>query len=367
MFSARLPQRLESNALAHAIARARRSGRPLVDLTISNPTAAGIRYPEGLFRSLAAAAVAHYQPSPFGLASAREAVSADYARRGLRVPPDRIVLTSSTSEAYSLLFKLTCAPCGDSVLVPAPSYPLFEHLTALDGVTARAYRLDYDGRWWLDTSSVDEVWEAGTKAVLAVSPNNPTGSVLTPAEQAALESRCAARGAALIVDEVFADYPLAEDAAVTAAGAAAPDALTFRLGGLSKSAALPQIKLGWIAVDGPATARRCGAGAARTHLRHVSVGVDAGPGGGARPDRGRRGAAAAGADAHTIELRGARARRRVASGGRGPACGRRLVCCPPNPHARLRGTVRDRSPRAGWHRGAPRLLLRLSSRVVTSS
>ncbi len=253
MFSARLPSRLESNALSHAIARARRSGRPLVDLTISNPTAAGIRYPEGLFRSLAAAEVAHYQPSPFGLASAREAVSADYARRGRRVPPDRIVLTSSTSEAYSLLFKLTCAPCGDSVLVPAPSYPLFEHLTALDGVTARAYRLDYDGRWWLDTSSVDEVWEAGTKAVLAVSPNNPTGSVLTPAEQAALESRCAARGAALIVDEVFADYPLAEDAAVTAAGAAAPDALTFRLGGLSKSAALPQIKLGWIAVDGPAT------------------------------------------------------------------------------------------------------------------
>ena len=243
---------LESNALARAIAGARRSGRPLVDLTISNPTAAGITYPEGLFRSLAAAEVAHYQPCPFGLARAREAVAADYARRGLDVPADRIILTSSTSEAYSLLFKLTCAPCGDSVLVPAPSYPLFEHLTALDGVTARAYRLDYDGRWWLDTSSVDEAWESGTRAVLAVSPNNPTGSVLTPEEQTALDSRCAARGAVLIVDEVFADYTLGGKAPITAGSAAAPAALTCRLGGLSKSAALPQIKLGWIAVDGPA-------------------------------------------------------------------------------------------------------------------
>jgi aspartate/methionine/tyrosine aminotransferase len=252
MFSSRLPSRLEANALAQAMASNRRARRPLADLTITNPTAAGISYPALMFARLAAGEVAQYVPRPFGLETARQAVSADYARRGILVPPDRILLTASTSEAYSLLFKLLCAPCGDSVLVPAPSYPLFEHLTALDGVAAHTYRLEYDGRWWLDLASADEIWDASTRAVLAVSPNNPTGSFLTTAELAALDTRCAARGAALIVDEVFADYPLSDSAGPSADGEAAVQALTFRLGGLSKSAALPQIKLGWIALDGPA-------------------------------------------------------------------------------------------------------------------
>lgn len=253
MFSSRVPCRLDPNALSHALARARAAGRPLLDLTLTNPTRAGIRYPDGMFEPLAAPAVADYAPHAFGLDAARHAVADDYARRGLRIAPDRIVLTASTSEAYSLLFKLLCAPAGDEVLVPVPSYPLFEHLTSLDGVRAVAYALHYDGRWWLDAASLDEAWRPQTRAVLAVSPNNPTGSVLAPSEIDALDSRCAAGDAALIIDEVFADYPLQAHAApiVNAGTAPAPAALTFRLGGLSKSAALPQVKLGWMAVDGP--------------------------------------------------------------------------------------------------------------------
>jgi aspartate/methionine/tyrosine aminotransferase len=254
MFSSRVPCRLDPNALSHALARARAAGRPLLDLTLANPTRAGIHYPGGLFEPLGAPAVATYAPQALGLEAARAAVAGDYARRGLPVDPGRIVLTASTSEAYSLLFKLLCAPSGDEVLVPVPSYPLFEHLTSLDGVRAVPYALHYDGRWWLDAGSLDEAWSARTRAVLAVSPNNPTGSVLSAAELDALDVRCAAGSAALVIDEVFADYPLAEGGApsVNAGTAVPPAALTFRLGGLSKSAALPQVKLGWIAVAGPA-------------------------------------------------------------------------------------------------------------------
>jgi aspartate/methionine/tyrosine aminotransferase len=251
MFSTRLPARLETNAFTLAIARARREGRRLVDLTVTNPTRAGIDYPPDVLDALADPGAAVYNPEPFGMRAAREAVAADYARRGVSVSAERIVLTSSTSEAYSFLFKLLCAPCGDAVLVPAPSYPLFEHLTRLDGVSPRQYRLQYDGRWWLDLPGVDAVWDARTRAVLAVSPNNPTGSTLDAAELAGLMACCASRGAALIVDEVFVDYPLGT-LQQPAAGEQGAEALRFRLGGLSKSAALPQLKLGWIAVDGPA-------------------------------------------------------------------------------------------------------------------
>jgi aspartate/methionine/tyrosine aminotransferase len=252
MFSTRLPARLESNAVSRAVGRARASGRALIDLTLSNPTRAGIDYPPDLFHTLARPDASVYCAQPFGLETAREAVAADFARKGVSVSADRIVLTSSTSEAYSFLFKLLCAPAGDAVLVPVPSYPLFEHLTSLDGVTAVPYRLTYDGRWWVDCADLDEHWTTRIRAVLAVSPNNPTGSVLAAGELRWLEARCATRGAALILDEVFADYLLGESAAIVNAGLeSAFTALTFRLGGLSKSAALPQVKLGWIAVDGP--------------------------------------------------------------------------------------------------------------------
>lgn len=255
MFSSRVPADFNSNALARAVSGARMTGRALIDLTLSNPTRAAIPYPPGLFHSLAAPVVSRYAPSPLGLECARRAVAADYARRGLDVPWDRICLTTSTSEAYSLLFKLLCEPGGDGVLVPVPSYPLFEHLTRLDGVAAQPYRLEYHGRWSLDLADLDSQWQANTRAVLAVSPNNPTGSVLSAGELAALDARSAARDAALIIDEVFADYPLHRVAPPirNLAAAVPPRALTFRLGGLSKSAALPQLKLGWIAVDGPAS------------------------------------------------------------------------------------------------------------------
>ena len=258
MFSPRVPRQLDANAFARALGAARAAGHELIDLTISNPTRAGITYPEGLFAPLASGRVAHYAPEPFGLLTARQAVADDYARRGVTTTTDRIVLTASTSEAYSILFKLLCAPAGDAVLVPVPSYPLFEHLTRLDGVDAAAYALHYDGRWWVDFESVDRMWTAQTRAVLAVSPNNPTGSLLSAEEAQSLAARCASRNAALILDEVFADYPLADPRGLENLGPQVPEAslsdlpcLTFRLGGLSKSAALPQLKLGWIAVDGP--------------------------------------------------------------------------------------------------------------------
>ena len=235
--------------LALRVAAHRAARQPLVDLTATNPTTVGIPYPDGILASLASRDGFEYRPEPFGLASAREAVSRDYARRGTTIAPDRIVLTASTSEAYSVLFKLLCDP-QDEVLVPAPSYPLFEHLSHLDGVTPATYRLEYQGQWMVDQHSVDSRWTEKTRAVLAVSPNNPTGSWLSREDEQMLSGRCAERNAALIIDEVFADYPLAPLAPLAPLGPVTPR-LLFRLGGLSKSAGLPQLKLGWLTVSGP--------------------------------------------------------------------------------------------------------------------
>jgi aspartate/methionine/tyrosine aminotransferase len=254
MFSERVPRSLQPNRITNAMHRARDARRPLIDLTVTNPTTVGLTYPSSLLAPLAASAALTYQPEPFGLCAAREAVAGDYARRGITVRPDHIALTASTSEAYALLFKLLCDP-GDIVLVPVPSYPLFDHLTALEGVRGRAYKLEYHVRWSVDLDDLDGVWTDDVRAVLAVSPNNPTGSVLTTEEQRGLETRCAARHAALIVDEVFADFALGSDRGQTVvevgSGPSLTPALRFRLGGLSKSVGLPQLKLGWIAIDGP--------------------------------------------------------------------------------------------------------------------
>ncbi len=230
--------------------RLRATGTPLLDLTLSNPTAAGIKYPESILDALADPRSLTYAPSPLGVQQAREAIARDYERYGIKVAAGRVVLTSSTSEAYSLLFKLLCAPAGDAVMVPAPSYPLFEHLTGLDGVSPIAYRLEFHRRWAIDFDTLDDGWNDSVRAVLAVSPNNPTGSIVNESDMRDLAVRCAERSAALIVDEVFVDYPLSDPPApVTRVS----DCLTFRLGGLSKSAGLPQVKLGWILVDGPET------------------------------------------------------------------------------------------------------------------
>jgi alanine-synthesizing transaminase len=257
MFSSRVPGDLEPNRVSRLLQTLRAAGRNLLDLTLTNPTAAGIEYPPTLLDALADREALRYEPAPLGLACARAAVASDYARRGTNLAADRIVLTASTSEAYSVLFKLLCDASGDAVMVPSPSYPLFDHLARLDGVTPIPYRLEYHGRWAVDFETIDTGWTDRVRAVLAVSPNNPTGSILTDAELEGLARRCRERGAALIVDEVFADYPLA--GATAASGGSRPDdvppvvsgCLTFLLGGLSKSAGLPQVKLGWIAVDGP--------------------------------------------------------------------------------------------------------------------
>jgi aspartate/methionine/tyrosine aminotransferase len=254
MFSERIPRRLEPNRIARAVGLARAAGRSLIDLTATNPTTAGFAYPSAMLRSLAAPDALVHEPAPFGLEDARRAVACDYARRGITAPADRIVLTASTSEAYSLLFKLLCEPSGSAVQVPVPSYPLFDHLTALDGVRSIPYRLDYDGRWTVAIDDLERHWTPSVRAVLAVSPNNPTGSLLSAGELRAISLFCVERRSALSVDEVFADYPLTPQAADSRPEAGLPDesgALTFRLGGLSKSAGLPQVKLGWILVEGP--------------------------------------------------------------------------------------------------------------------
>ncbi len=248
MFSSRVPGELEPNRLTQAVRRVRADGRRLIDLTITNPTHVGIDYPPAILAPLSDPAGLSYDPHSTGLPDARAAVARDYVRHGINVAPDRIVLTASTSEAYSVLFKLLCAPVGDAVLVPVPSYPLFEHLTRLDGVRSIPYRLEYHGRWAIDFDSVAGAWNRDVRALLAVSPNNPTGSIVTGDELQRLSGICAAGAAALVIDEVFADYPVGGRLAVSTTKF---ECLTFRLGGLSKSAGLPQLKLGWIAVDGP--------------------------------------------------------------------------------------------------------------------
>jgi hypothetical protein len=250
-FSSRLPSNLSANRLSSALAEWRAQGRALIDLTLSNPTRAGFDYPPDLLAGLADRRALRYEPAAFGLIEAREAIARDYTRHGLAVSPARIVLTSSTSDAYSQLFKLL-ADAGDQVLVPRPSYPLFDHLTRLDLVQTRPYDLDVHARWAIDFSSVERALTPRTRAILAVSPNNPTGSFLSEPELDRLAAICAPRGIALIADEVFADYELEPGAAGRRARVAGrEDLLTFSLGGLSKSVGLPQVKLGWIAVGGP--------------------------------------------------------------------------------------------------------------------
>jgi alanine-synthesizing transaminase len=249
MFSRRVPADLAPNRLAGALAGARAAGRTIIDMTASNPTSAGFDYPPDLLAPLADAQGLQYQPEPFGMMAARQAVASDFARRGLSVDAGRVALTASTSEAYSLLFKLLCDP-GDQVLVPRPSYPLFEHLTRLDAVTAVPYELEYHGSWSIDFSTVEGAFSPRTRAVLVVNPNNPTGNFIRSDEVDRLAALCGPHGAALIADEVFGDYPLREGAAAAGPLLRRTDVLGFTLGGLSKSLGLPQVKLGWIVVSG---------------------------------------------------------------------------------------------------------------------
>jgi hypothetical protein len=250
VFSSRISSDLTLNRLASTLARLRQARVEIDDLTESNPTSVGLDYPPRLLDPLASPAGLAYLPQPFGLPAARDAVVGDFRRRGLAVPRDRIVLTASTSEAYSLLFKLLCNP-GDEVLVPVPSYPLFGYLAALDSVQVRPYSLEYHGSWSIDLDGLRRATHARTRAVIVVNPNNATGSYLKRPELDVLAAHCRANGLALIGDEVFAEYVLDADLPHTGSVLAQREALTFGLGGLSKSLGLPQLKLGWMAVSGP--------------------------------------------------------------------------------------------------------------------
>jgi len=275
MFSSRIPAGRTVNRLSQTHARLRAQGIDVTDLTESNPTRVGLHYPPGLLNALAAPTGLRYEPAPRGLPDARRAVASWLSRRshggGLPVAtkssedaepggvsgrprpvdPDHIALTASTSEAYACLFKLLCDP-GDQVLVPQPSYPLLEHLARFEGVEPIPYPLAYHGTWRIDVPALKEAAGPRTRAVVVVNPNNPTGSFLVGDDHEVLAALCRERGLRLIVDEVFNPYSIHRLPGSGRSVMERPaEVLTFALGGLSKAVGLPQLKLGWIAIDGP--------------------------------------------------------------------------------------------------------------------
>jgi alanine-synthesizing transaminase len=249
VFSSRLKFDRNPNPISMLLAEKRRARAKVLDLTESNPTRAGFIYPEReILEALSNADALRYDPAPRGLLPAREAVSRYYAQRGADVPASRLVLTASTSEAYAYLFKLLTNP-GDEVLVPRPSYPLFEFLATLESTVLKQYPLRYDGAWHIDFDALELAVTSRTRALVTVNPNNPTGSFLKREESRRLDEFAARHSLAILADEVFADYAFAED---NSRGAGFPGAArAFTMNGLSKIAGLPQMKLGWIAASGP--------------------------------------------------------------------------------------------------------------------
>ena len=248
MFSKRTTWALAPNALTRALEEHKRSGRELLDLTASNPTIIGLEYDRDLLHAFVHPDALRYSPEPRGLRSAREAVSSYYSSRGDNVDPDHLILTTSTSEAYTFVFRLLCDP-GDEVLVPTPSYPLFEFLADLQDVRLVRYPLFYDHGWHVDMHALRSAVTNRTRAIMAVHPNNPTGSYVHADETADLNQFAAASDLALVIDEVFLDFSHTTGAHPSFATNNA--ALTFTLSGLSKISGLPQMKFAWIAVSGP--------------------------------------------------------------------------------------------------------------------
>ena len=249
MFSRRTDWNLTLNRFAEAVREVRASGKEILDLTVSNPTQAGIEYDgPAILDSLRNPKSLDYDPQPKGLLSARKAVAAYYRERGEAVDPERLVLTTSTSEGYSYIFRLLANP-GDEVLVPKPSYPLFDFLAELQDVKLAGYPLLYDHGWQIDGPSLGSAVGEKTRALVLVHPNNPTGTYVSATEREQLNQMCRARGLAMIVDEVFLDY--AADGSRCPSFVTNDGALTFTLSGVSKISALPQMKLAWIAVSGP--------------------------------------------------------------------------------------------------------------------
>ncbi|RXH56033.1 pyridoxal phosphate-dependent aminotransferase [Granulicella sibirica] len=252
-FSKRTGWDTSESAFAGAIREARAAGRDVCDLTVSNPTVCGFDYDvEGILGALGDPGSMVYDADPRGMRSAREAVCGYYRDHGAEVGVDQVLMTTSTSEAYGFLFRLLC-DAGDEVLVASPGYPLFDFLADLEDVRLRTYPLFHDYGWWIDFGELERRIGPRTKAVLVVHPANPTGHWTSAAERTRLEEMCARYGLALIVDEVFLDYPVGEAEDSFAVGQA--ECLTFVLSGLSKVAGLPQMKVGWVVTLGPMAAR----------------------------------------------------------------------------------------------------------------
>ncbi len=251
MFSCRTDWKLTPNRFTEAQREVSAAGREVLDLSISNPLRAGLHYdPEGILNALKNPKAMDYDPQPKGLRSAREAVALYYREQhGELIDPESLLLTTSTSEGYSYIFRLLCNP-DDEVLVPKPSYPLFEFLADLQDVKLAPYPLLYDHGWQIDFPSLARAVTSRTRAVIVVHPNNPTGSYVSAGERTQLNAFCREHGLALIADEVFLDYP--HNGAARPSFVLNPDVLTFTLSGLSKISGLPQMKLAWVACSGPA-------------------------------------------------------------------------------------------------------------------
>ena len=249
MFADRTNWNLDPNRLSEALAHHRSAGKPLFDLTLSNPTVCGFAYDgDAILRALNNPAALYYEPNPRGLEHARRAVADYYASRNIDVSPSDIILTTSTSEAYSYIFRTLCNP-GDELLVPAPSYPLFGFLADIHDVKLVRYPLIYDNGWQIDFLALERAITPRTRGVIVVHPNNPTGHFTRPEEAAHLNEICSARRMALVADEVFLDFALTEKQPVSFA--ANHGALTFTTSGLSKISGLPQMKAAWLIATGP--------------------------------------------------------------------------------------------------------------------
>lgn len=255
MFSTRTLFERAENAISRHVALRRARGLSFIDLTESNPTCQPGLGPGASFLAdcLGDPRIDRYSPDPCGLPEARAAIARDLAARGIELSAERLIVTASTSEAYAYLFKLLGNP-GDVVLAPAPSYPLFEFLAGLESLDLGFYRLGYDGEWFIDFNALEAAITARTRAIIAVSPGNPTGAYLKREELDRLSILCASRGIALVCDEVFFDYPLdvRPEAIASALEDCEGDCLRFALSGLSKTALAPQVKVGWLAARGPA-------------------------------------------------------------------------------------------------------------------
>ncbi len=251
MFSTRTSWSQQLNKLSELHERRIKNGMPVYDLTLSNPTEAGFM-PEtsGILKALSDTRILHYQPDPHGLLSARQAVCDYYGKKGISVEPSDIFLTASTSESYSLLLKLLCNQ-NDAILVPTPSYPLFEYLAQINNVRLQKYLLQYDGAWHLDLQSIRSSIDSSTRAIILLNPHNPTGLFVKQQDLDVISHMIRGHECALIVDEVFLDYNFDcnQMPRSTADYSGSP---TFTLNGLSKLAGLPQMKIGWVVISGPA-------------------------------------------------------------------------------------------------------------------